>query len=128
VHKISSIINNRYTFCISVTLLPYICFGCGPAILRGTLVGSLHWHWFIWYYHTSQWFCSFCSLSNAVCVRLASNAFSTGLLFKRRLSCGIAIDPSPKCCRKPGTLFLSTAEQGLEIMCVGSFSLWVQQL
>jgi hypothetical protein len=61
--SISSIITNKCTFCISVTLLPYICFGCGPAIIRGTLVGSLHWHWFIWYYHTSSqkpktlWWC-----------------------------------------------------------------------
>jgi hypothetical protein len=46
--SISSIITNKRTFCISVTLLPYICFGYSPAIIRGTLVGSLHWHWFIW--------------------------------------------------------------------------------
>jgi hypothetical protein len=71
---VNSIITNKCTFfCISVTLLRYICFGYGPAIIRGTLVGSLHWHWFIWYYHTSSpCFCSFCSLSNAGCVRLAS--------------------------------------------------------
>jgi hypothetical protein len=68
-------INNKCTFGIYVTLLPYTCFGCGPAIIRGTLVGSLHWHWFIWYYHkSSQCFCSFCSLSSEVCVRLASKA------------------------------------------------------
>lgn len=42
------------------------------------------------------------------------------------------IDGSIECfaeiCLKPGTFFLSTAEQGLEIMCVGNFSLWVKQL
>jgi hypothetical protein len=31
--SISSIITNKCTFRISVTLLPYICFGCGPAII-----------------------------------------------------------------------------------------------
>ena len=71
----SSVITNKCTFCIYVTLLPYICFGCGTDIIRGTLVGSPHWHWFIWYCHTSsQCFCSLCSLSNAGCVRLTSRA------------------------------------------------------
>jgi hypothetical protein len=72
---VSSIITNKCTFCTSVTLLPYIWFGCGPPIMRSTLVGSLHWHWFSWHYHkSSQCFCSFCSLSNAGYVRLASKA------------------------------------------------------
>jgi hypothetical protein len=32
-NSISSITTNKSTFCISVTLLPYTCFGCGPAII-----------------------------------------------------------------------------------------------
>jgi hypothetical protein len=31
--SISCIITNKYTLCISVTLSPYTCFGCGPAII-----------------------------------------------------------------------------------------------